>query len=189
MEINEKLARIQEKISNKSFLLNKKLSNEVGYYIFDYDASDELLVRNYIENLSNEINSKANFNLIVYDVYEIMINKIKEEDLLDDCIQMEKEEGLEYLISAINDLLEMDYDSNYFNNYIEENTPDNSVVFIVGVGKIFPFIRSHGILNKLHLVFDNAPVVLFYPGKYNGQELILFNKFKDDNYYRAFPLV
>ncbi|HLR21767.1 MAG TPA: DUF1788 domain-containing protein [Tissierellaceae bacterium] len=72
---------------------------------------------------------------------------------------------------------------------LDENTPDNSVVFITGVGKIFPFVRSHRILNKLHLVFDRIPVVLFYPGEYDGQSLILFSEFKDENYYRAFPLI
>ena len=48
-----------------------------------------------------------------------------------------------------------------FQYLYEENTPDNSIVFITGVGKIYPFVRSHGILNKLHLIFDRAPVVLF----------------------------
>ena len=32
-------------------------------------------------------------------------------------------------------------------------------------------------------------VVLFFPGTYTEQELILFNEIKDDNYYRAFKLV
>ena len=57
------------------------------------------------------------------------------------------------------------------------------------IGKIFPFVRSHKILNNLHQVFDRAPVVMFYPGKYDGQSLQLFEEFKDDNYYRAFKLL
>jgi len=50
-------------------------------------------------------------------------------------------------------------------------------------------VRSHKILNNLHQVFDRAPVVMFYPGKYDGQSLQLFEEFKDDNYYRAFKLL
>ena len=50
-------------------------------------------------------------------------------------------------------------------------------------------LRSHTVLNNLHQVIDHVPVVLFYPGKYDGQELILFGEIKDDNYYRAFKLV
>lgn len=188
--LDEKLRKIEEVISDEDFRKNKGLSNEVGYYVFDYPAEEELKVRKYLENL--KIRNRENpqgYELKIYDVYDIMIDLIEEEGLLEDCIEMEENEGLDYLIAAVNDILRIDYDDNYFNTYIEENTPDNSVVFITGVGKIFPFVRSHGILNKLHLVFDRSPVVLFYPGKYNGQSLILFSEFKDENYYRAFSLI
>lgn len=188
--LDEKLREIEKVISDENFRKNKGLSNEVGYYIFDYPAEEELKVRNYLENLKRRnTENPQGYELKIYDVYDIMIDLIEEEGLLEDCIEMEENEGLDYLISAVNDILRIDYDDNYFNTYIEENTPDNSVVFITGVGKIFPFVRSHGILNKLHLIFDRAPVVLFYPGKYDGQSLMLFSEFKDDNYYRAFPLI
>lgn len=188
--LDERLRKIEEVISDEDFRKNKGLSNEVGYYIFDYPAKEELKVRKYLEILKNknETNPQG-YELKIYDLYDIMIDLIEKEGLLESCIEMEENEGLDYLISAVNDILRIDYDDNYFNTYIEENTPDNSVVFITGVGKIFPFVRTHGILNKLHLVFDRAPVVLFYPGKYDGQSLMLFSEFKDENYYRAFPLI
>lgn len=188
--LDDKLRLIEEVISDEAFRKNKGLSNEVGYYIFDYEAEEELKVRNYIEKLKKtNIKNQPGYELKIYDVYDLMIDLIEEEGLYEACIEMEENEGLDYLISAVNDILRIDYDDNYFNSYIDENTPDNSVVFVTGVGKIFPFVRSHGILNKLHLVFDRVPVVLFYPGKYDGQSLVLFSEFKDENYYRAFPLI
>ena len=188
--LDDKLRLIEEVISDEAFRKNKGLSNEVGYYIFDYEAEEELKVRDYIEDLRKmNIKNQPGYELKIYDVYDLMIDLIEEEGLYEACIEMEENEGLEYLIEAVNDILRIDYDDNYLNSYIDENTPDNSVVFVTGVGKIFPFVRSHGILNKLHLVFDRVPVVLFYPGKYNGQSLILFSEFKDENYYRAFPLI
>lgn len=188
--LDDRLAMIEEVISDEDFRKNKGLSNEVGYYIFDYEAEEELKVRDYVENLrKTNIKNQPGYELKIYDVYDLMIDLIEEEGLYEACIEMEENEGLDYLIEAVNDILRIDYDDNYLNSYIDENTPDNSVVFVTGVGKIFPFVRSHGILNKLHLVFDRVPVVLFYPGKYNGQSLILFSEFKDENYYRAFPLI
>lgn len=188
--LDEKLRMIEEVIGDEDFRRSRGLSNEVGYYIFDYDAKEELKVRDYIENLGEKnLKNQLGYELKIYDVYDIMIDLIEKEGLYEACIEMEEDEGLDYLIAAVNDILRIDYDDNYFNVYIEENTPDNSVVFVTGVGKIFPFVRSHGILNKLHLVFDRAPVVLFYPGKYDGQSLMLFSEFKDENYYRAFPLI
>ena len=160
--LDERLAMIEEVIGEENFIKNKGLSNEVGYYVFDYPAKEELKVRDYLDNLKDRNRkNQPGYELKIYDVYDIMIDLIEEEGLYQACIEMEENEGLDYLISAVNDILKIDYDDNYFNSYIEENTPDNSVVFITGVGKIFPFVRSHGILNKLHLVFDRAPVVLF----------------------------
>ena len=63
------------------------------------------------------------------------------------------------------------------------------IVFITGVGKVYPFMRSHSILNNLHHVFDTLPLVLFFPGTYDGQSLKLFGRLEDQNHYRAFQLV
>ena len=74
-------------------------------------------------------------------------------------------------------------------NYIKEKVGPNHIVFITGVGQAYPIIRSHSILNNLHHVLDQNPLVMFFPGLYDGQSLSLFNLIKDDNYYRAFRLV
>jgi hypothetical protein len=188
--LEERLAQIEIEISKEDFKKNKGRGNEVGYYVFDYPAEEELKIREYVESLKAKNNlSITGYELMVYDVYDIMIDYIEEEGLMDACAQMEEEEGMDYLIASVCDLLKMSQKDNYFTNYIEKHTPKDSIVFITGVGKIFPFVRSHDILNRLNLVFDRVPVVLFYPGKYDGQTLMLFSEFKDDNYYRAFPLV
>ncbi len=62
-------------------------------------------------------------------------------------------------------------------------------MFITGVGKTWPVIRSHTILNSLHSAIDDVPVIMFFPGMYDGFELKLFDEIKDDNYYRAFKLI
>ncbi|MBV1818928.1 DUF1788 domain-containing protein [Clostridium cochlearium] len=188
--LEERLNQIEIEISKEDFRKNKGLGNEVGYYVFDYPAAAELRVREHIKYLKQKNNpSITGYELVIFDLYDLMLDYIEKEGLFEACIQMEEEHGLEYLISSIVELLNMDQNENFFTNYIEETTPNNAVVFITGVGKIFPFVRSHNILNKLHQVFDRVPVVLFYPGKYDGQTLMLFSEFKDDHYYRAFPLV
>lgn len=190
MYLQNKLDKIEKEINKEAFKTNRGLGNEVGYYVFDYPASAELKVREHIQYLKNRNNPNVSgFELVVYDLYELMIDHIEDQGLLEACIEMEEEEGLDYLISSVVDLLYMNSESNFFTDYIEENTSENAVVFVTGVGKIFPFVRSHDILNKLHQTFDRLPVVLFYPGKYDGQSLILFSEFKDDNYYRALPLI
>ena len=188
--LEERLDLIQTEIKKPSFRANKGLGNEVGYYVFDYPSEEELRVREHIKYLERKnILDLDGFELKVYDVYDIMLNFIESEGLLEACYEMEAEDGMDYLVESVSALLEMNEDHNYFSRYIEENTPENAVIFIVGIGKIFPFVRSHKILNNLHQVFDRVPVVLFYPGKYDGLSLMLFSEFKDENYYRAFELV
>lgn len=187
MNIRDKLGKIKEAITKDDFLKNKGLGNEVGYYIFDYDPREELIVRDYIKNLITK--QSYDFKIIEYDLYNILIDYLKERNYLEKSMDIENKRGMDKLVKSINSLLRMDSGLDFFTKTIKENTTEKSVVFITGIGKIFPFVRSHKILNNLHLNFYEYPVVMFYPGKYTGQELRLFGEFKDDNYYRAFPLI
>lgn len=184
------LGKIESEIGKTSFLNGKGLGNEVSYYVFDYDPKDEIIVREYIDKLVKKDKEFGDgYKLKVYDVYDLMIDLLESEGYLEDCFEMEKNDGMNYLVESVNDLLRMSDNNDYFTEYVEENTPEKSIVFLIGVGKIFPFVRSHKILNNLHQSFNKAPVVMFYPGKYDGQSLELFGEFKDDNYYRAFSLI
>jgi len=185
-----RLETAEKKIRESSFRENKGLGNEVGYYVFDYPASDELIVREWINYWQEKINPNMDgFQLIVFDLFETMISLLNDEGYLEQFISFEKEYGMDYVIEAFEEFFMLDDDSNVIVEHIISLTPDNSVVFLTGVGKCYPFLRSHKVLNNLHQKLDHVPVVMFFPGEYNGQELILFGNIKDDNYYRAFRLV
>lgn len=188
--LEERLDAAEREIKSESFRQNKGLGNEVGYYIFDYAADKELTVRERIEYMKRK-NSKSTdgFELVVFDLYDIVIDILEKEGFLEQCFLFEKKKGFERIVKAVGNLLKINDEDSMIVNYIKENTPEDAVIFITGIGKCYPILRSHKILNNLHQVIDNVPVVLFYPGKYDGQELILFSTIKDDNYYRAFKLV
>lgn len=188
--IEDRLAAIEEKITDKSFLENKGLGNEVGYYIFDYSPKDELYVRNHIAYLKGKMSkSSLGIKIMEFDLYNIVMEGLKERGYLQKCFDFEKSKGIDYTFEAIIKMLRLTGKSNLLVNHIVQNTTSNSVVFLTGVGKCFPFVRSHNVLNNLHQVLDSVPVVMFFPGEYSGQELRLFGTIKDDNYYRAFKLV
>jgi len=191
MDINERLNEIEKKIKKESFLKNKGLGNEVGYYIFDYDPKDELKVRNYVKYLKNKINSKEyGFKIVEFDLYNILMQILDNKGFLEKTFKFEETKGREFIRQkAVGRLLKLTQDDNLIVKYIVENTPQYSVVFITGVGKVYPLIRSHNVLNNLHLKFDSCPVIMFFPGKYSGTNLVLFNSIDDGNYYRAFRLV
>ncbi len=190
MELNERLDKIWDRISDKDFLANRGVANEVRYYVFDYEPCDELMIRDKIRSLKKQNNSEADgFQIIEYDLYEIVIQILEEKGYLDKCVRFEEQKGMEYLYKAVTKMLRLTNDNNLIVNRILENTPKNAVVFLTGVGKVFPFVRSHNVMNNLHQVLDSVPVVMFYPGTWNGQSLSLFGTITDGNYYRAFPLI
>lgn len=108
---------------------------------------------------------------------------------------MEKEYDRNFLLSEIfQPLLSVEEEDNRLIEMFKEGAEDtgNKIVLITGVGKSYPIIRSHTILNNLQSVFRRNPVVMMYPGRYeikNSMTLRLFERLDDDNYYRAFPLV
>ena len=188
--IEQRLDRIEEIINRPSFRQNKGLGNEVGYYIFDYPPEYEMTIRERVSYLCKKYEqSPDGFRIKVFDLYDIIIDTLQEKGYIDRTIAMEKDRGFDRVIRAVNNTMRVATEESLIVNYIKSHTPDNSVVFLIGIGKCFPILRSHTVLNNLHQVVDHVPVVMFFPGKYDGQELILFNEIKDDNYYRAFKLV
>jgi hypothetical protein len=191
--LEERLDIAERMIKAESFRKNKGLGNEVGYYVFDYPAEKELIVRERVEYMKAK-NTKGTdgFDLIVFDLYDIIIDILEEEGFMEQCFKFEKKNGMDRIIKAVGNLLHVDDEddeSSMIVRYIQERTPKDSVVFLVGIGKCYPILRSHKVLNNMHQAIDSVPVVLFYPGNYDGQELVLFANIKDDNYYRAFKLV
>ena len=67
------------------------------------------------------------------------------------------------------------------------------VMFLDGVGRVFPFIRSHNILNTLQKSAKAQPTLMCFPGEYShslekGASLDVFGRLHDDKYYRAFNI-
>ena len=188
--LDERLTMAEALLKKPSFRHNKGLGNEVGYYIFAYPPEEELSVREWVTYIQHKYESSTDgFKVAVFDLYDIAIDILQEKGYLEKCYEFEEKRGFERISKAVANTLRITAQDNLIIQYIRERTQDNSVVFLTGIGKCYPLLRSHTVLNNLHQVLDHVPVVMFYPGKYDGQELILFDEIKDDNYYRAFKLV
>lgn len=188
--LEERFDLAEEMIQKPSFRENKGLGNEVGYYIFDYPAERELYVRERIDYMiQKNAKSSDDYRIVEFDLYELIINILKNKGYLEKCYEFEKKKGFERVTKSISSMLKITSSESLIVNYIKDNTPEKAIIFITGIGKCYPILRSHTILNNLHQVIDQVPVVMFFPGNYDGQELVLFGEIKDDNYYRAFKLV
>ena len=183
--IKQELDRIKARISDPSFLANKGLSNEVGIHVFCYDPKDEIVVQDYIRRLKAESNTP--YRIIECDLYEIFLSLLEDKRVLRSVPALEGKRGKDYLLSQLQKiatpeafLARMDY---------APHIKGRDVLFMTGIGKIHPFMRSHKMLDSMQHLFADIPIVMFYPGNFNGQTLILFNEFLDGHYYRAFNLL
>ncbi|MDP3058467.1 MAG: DUF1788 domain-containing protein, partial [bacterium] len=149
--LEERLDLAERLIKRESFRQNKGLGNEIGYYVFDYPAENELTVRERIHYMKGK-NSKGTdgFELVVFDLYDIMIDILESEGFINQCFTFEKKKGLEQIIKSVSNLLMINDEESLIVKYIQENTPKDAVVFLIGVGKCYPILRSHKILNNLH---------------------------------------
>lgn len=190
--IEKRLVQLEQTFSEPNFLDNKGLGNEVGYYVFDYPPREELKVREGILTMREKFQSGAyGFTLLVFDLYDIVMDLLEQEGYRTMCEDFEEDKGFYEITSAINEMLRMEEDNcqNQLLAHIKENITEKSIIILTGVGKIFPLLRSHKILNNLHQFIDEIPVIMLFPGEYDGSSLNLFSKIKDDNYYRAFRIV
>lgn len=190
MDLTARLDAMEAAIKKPSFRRSSGKANEVNYWIFDYPPEKELEVRERIEYMKNK-NQKGTdeYQLVVFDLYDIIIDFLERKNFIDKCYDFEKQRGFGRIVKAVSNSMKVSENDSLVVQYIQEHTPENAIVFLTGVGKCYPLLRSHNVLNNLHQSYLRAPVVMFFPGTYNEQELILFNEIKDDNYYRAFRLV
>lgn len=183
--INSRLDKIIPKIKEDKFIHGRGLGNEISFYVFDYEPEHELQVRNHVLHIKKEFRHEGSGRkLIEFDLYKLLIETAKEKKVFDKILQMEEKEGKSALLKAMMNFAEPDI----FLHKIKAQMQDHNVVLITGIGKVYPFVRSHNILNNLQEVVDKIPVIMFFPGKYDGLSLRLFDRL-DDNYYRAFRLV
>ena len=188
--LTERLDQMEAAIRKPSFRQSSGRAKEVNYWVVDDPPEKELEVRERVEYLKKK-NAKGvdGFELVVFDLYDIIIDYLEKEDFLEQCYRFEHKRGRDRITKAVSNSMKINDDDSLIVQYIKDHTPENAVVFLTGIGKCYPILRSHKVLNNLHQAFVRVPVVMFFPGTYNEQELILFNEIKDDNYYRAFRLV
>jgi len=183
-DIKQELDRIKLRISDSNFLANKGLSNEVGIHVFTYSPQHELIVRDYIERLANT--PSDNFRVIEKDMYKILLEILEEKRVLGTVAGLEEKKGKDFLLKQLQKIATQEA---FLAKMEYEPHERGDVLFLTGLGKVYPFMRSHKMLDSMQQVFSDIPIVMFYPGEFNGQSLILFEKFLDGNYYRAFNLL
>jgi hypothetical protein len=186
--LTDRLNQILPKITSDDFLRGKGLGNEIAFYIFDYPPEAELRIREHITFLLDHIpKQRPGLRVVHVNLFDFVIEHLRQRKLLDKAIEMQKTKGDAFVLKQLSTLLHPNKIAPLFAEVTQPNQHD--LVLVSGVGSVYPMLRVHSLLNNLHAVMGQTPLVLFYPGRYDGQALRLFGKLQNHNYYRAFTLV
>ena len=183
-DIMNNLNKVSTRLSEEAFLTNKGLSNEEGIHVFCYDPKDELTVRAFFDNLMQQ--QDVPYRLIERDLYKIFIEICEGKRILKSIPSMEERKGKDHLAEQLQKVATPEA---FVKKMQYEPHQKGDVLLITGIGKVYPFMRSHKILDNIQHIFADIPVLILYPGTFDGQDLGLFGKFLDGHYYRAFNLL
>lgn len=184
----ERLNQILPKITSEDFLSGRGLGNEIAFFLFDYPADEELRMREHIDFLIQHIpRQKPSLRVAHVNLFDFVIEHLRERKLLEKTEELQKSKGDEFVLRQLEKILHPDKLAPLFGEQVKPDEKD--LVLVSGVGSVWPLLRTHTLLSNLHPVMGKTPLVMFYPGKYDGQTLRLFDKIPSDNYYRAFRLI
>ncbi len=179
-------------VTSQRFLTKQGLGNEVPFFICPYPAEEGLSM---VEDRLDLVTRITHAGMAVLDLslYDLSLAILKERGILDQILEIEPDTDK----GEIRELLQsvLDPKANLIPKIGDaiEATP-HDVIFLSGVGEVYPYIRSHNVLNNLQSTAKDKPTVLFFPGSYThalatGASLDLFGRLHDDKYYRAFNIL
>ena len=186
---DERLNQVLPRLASPDVLNNRGAGGEIGFWVFDYPPEREMQMRSWISDvIEPELpKRKPGIRFKVIDLFEFVITLLEERNLLDKALAKQLSEGDEAVLKALRPVLKED---KLAARLVEmAGVQDLDVLLVKGVGAVYPMLRTHTLLSALHPHMGDKPLVMFYPGRYDGQSLRLFSKLTDDNYYRAFSLV
>jgi len=184
MNIERKIDLLKQEIKKKDFLSGKRMGGEIPFHIFDYLPEDELFIRQETHKIIKQL-QKENVVIVEIDLYELCLKIIESKGYTKNVIELEKTKGSDKLLKKLKVMLDFDLINTEIQKILQNKY---HVVFFTGIGKVWPILRSHNLLNNIQNIIEK-PLILFYPGKYTGQDLSLFGLLKSSNYYRANKII
>ena len=190
-------------ISGERFLQMKGLNNDLPFYICEFKAAEAIEMERLRRQLINTLESTSvdclggrGVKVLDINLYDLCIQLLQAREgstegsrLWDEVLAVEHDVEKDGLLELLQNVLGIEeYLIPAIGERIQQSEFD--VLFLSGIGEVFPYIRSHNVLNNLQSVVVGKPMLMFFPGRYEqsdtlGSSLVLFGRLKDDQYYRA----
>jgi hypothetical protein len=189
LSFEERLNQILPRLTSRDFLDSKGLGNEIGFWIFDYPPDREMDMRSFLSRIIVPALAKQvpALRADTIDLFQLVIGLLEERNLLDKAMAMQLSKGDESTLVALRSVLKEDKIAQKIAS--QHDIANLDMLILTGVGPVYPMLRTHTLLSALHPIMGDTPLLLFFPGRYDGHSLRLFNTLGEDHYYRAFRLV
>jgi len=183
---HNKFVHVLKVVSSDSFLKMDALGGEIPFWIAPYDIEAHNQVEVEIKNLQTKL-ANMGIKTELIDLFELSCSITEANIGLEKMFEVEKRKDKEKFKRALQSTVNIH--DRLIPAIIERlNAVEPQILFIKGVSSVYPFIRSHTVLNNLQSAVKHIPTVMFFSGAYSGNSLNLFGLMKDDNYYRAFNI-
>ena len=189
--IAERFDHLLKVVSSQRFLRMEGIGNEVPFFICDYNPSESVEMTKMQRQLANRLNQQG-VRILEINLYDLSIAILKEGGDWDWYLTEEANMPKAKLLEDLQSILDVE---TILVPAMAKRMAHEAfdALFISGVGEVFPFIRSHNVLNNLQKAAKRQPTLMFFPGSYShsmesGASLELFSRLHDDKYYRAFNI-
>ena len=191
LPLSERLPHLFAVISGRRFLDKQGLGNEVPFFICPFKPEEAEEMARLQRQLVNRL-AQAGVRVLEINLYDLAIDLLQAREVWHQILAIEPSVDKEQLKELLQGVL--DPEAHLIPAIATRlASQDYQVLFLSGVGEVFPYIRSHQVLNNLQSTAKDRPTVLFFPGAYthslaSGASLDLFGRLHDDKYYRAFNI-
>lgn len=179
-------------VASPRFLDKQGLGNEVPFFICAFSAEDGLTMGEDQKDLIGRLDH-AGVKVLDINLYDLSLQILAERGTLAWVLENEANTDKDQVKELLQGVLDpQEHLIPAIARRIASEPHD--VIFLSGVGEVYPFLRSHNVLNNLQSTAKDRPTVMFFPGKYThalatGASLELFGQLHDDKYYRAFNIM
>ncbi len=184
-------SRLFDILVSERFLKMEGTGNEVPMFLKPYRIETETQVQSEIRALVSRLRNRG-LNVLDINLLDFVAELLTPRDRLKRLLEQEPT----YTKVKLLDFMRRNTDpKSKLVPAIAERfaESDHDITVIHGVGAVFPFLRTHSMLENLQPAMVQHPVVMFFPGEYHhrdgaGSSLHLFGRLEHRGYYRAFNL-
>ena len=191
LPIQERYDHLLSVMSSERFLKKQGLGNEVPFFICPFPPREIVPMDRMRQQLKNRLQQQG-IVILEINLYDLTVEILKKRKIWEHVLDIEKDTAKEEIQELLQGVL--DPESHLVPEIgVKMSQTPFDVMFISGVGEVFPYIRSHKVLSNLQKTAKEQPTVMFFPGVYTqslekGASLDLFGRLHDDKYYRAFNI-